>query len=84
VSKCGKYLLIERCKQAFDTDYSDDPCDIFPDFMQSDLTEWNWGYTLQDNRPVMFDLGYDSDELSTSAREVGVPDEMVEELYAAL
>ena len=81
VSKCGKYLLLERCKQAIDTDDPDDPCDIFPDFMQNDVSEWNWGYTLQDNRPVMFDLGYDSDELSEAAREVGVPDGIIEELY---
>lgn len=32
-------------------------CLLFPAFMHNDLHGGNWGYTLTDKRPVMFDLG---------------------------
>jgi len=95
ITSDGKYLLVEKCVTALDThedEYDDvydaecmlegDPFGLFPDFMHHDLTAYNWGYTAKDTRPVIFDLGWSSDDLSSAAFEVGVPKEDVNELIA--
>ena len=53
---------------------------IFPEFMVHDMNERNWGYTLQDNRPVIIDFGFDADQLSSTAFTLGIPQEKVNDL----
>jgi hypothetical protein len=73
ISDCHTWLLVERCQTALDvereaksaSDYdrvNDVLCDYaerFPHFLKNDLHRNNWGFTLVDRRPVVFDIGYD-------------------------
>ena len=75
MSACGRFVLVEKCKTAFDTHRIIDcpeASDVFPNrFLHDDHNE-NWGYTLKGKRAVIMDMGYCVSQFRAMRRAAGL------------
>ena len=87
VTPCGNYLLVEECMTAKEFyphleygEIQDEFYEIFPPDLDNDMHQTNWGFTTENMRPVILDIGWSEFECSLVAEAVGVPQKQIKRL----